>query len=143
MGHDGRAGEALLEDASDVQDLRRMRGQDHLEQVLHDQPVLRLRAYLVLILLTYILIMIDKITNKERVKYQLCDITLTPLDARCNALRIEVQQGEMRFEETISVYDFVDIKKLLRVGKKLKEINEYSLLFVKLMISTGAASKKM
>ena len=86
---------------------------------------------------------IDKITNKERLKYQLWDITLTALDARCNALRIEVQQGEMRFEETVSVYDFVDIKKLLRAGKKLKEINDFSLLFVKLMISTGAATKKM
>lgn len=86
---------------------------------------------------------IDKITNKERVKYERWEIMVTALDGRCNALRIEVQQGEMRFEETISVYDFVDIKKLLRAGKKLKEINEFSLLFVKLMISTGAANKKM
>lgn len=86
---------------------------------------------------------IDKITSKERVKYQQWELTLTPLDERCNSLRIEVQQGEIRFEETISVYDFVDIKKMLRAGKKLKEINEFSLLFVKLMISTGAAAKKM
>ena len=76
-------------------------------------------------------------------KYHLWDITLTALDERCNSLRIEVQHGEMRFEETVSVYDFVDIKKMLRAGKKLKEINEFSLLFVKLMISTGASAKKM
>lgn len=87
--------------------------------------------------------MIDKIANRERIKYQAYEITLTPMDARCNALKIEVGTGDSRFEETISVYDFVDIKKLLRAGKKLKEINEYSLLFLKLMISTGIAARKM
>lgn len=55
MEHHRCAGEALLKDASDVQNLRRMCGQDHLEQILHNQPFRRLRTHLVLILLTIFL----------------------------------------------------------------------------------------
>ena len=47
----------------------------------------------------------------------------------------------MKFEETLHIHDFVDIKKQLKNGKKLEEINQMSLLFLKLMVSSISEEK--
>ena len=41
------------------------------------------------------------------------------------------------------MYDFIDIKSLLKCGKKVQDINELSLLFLKLMISVAVSTKKI
>jgi hypothetical protein len=48
-----------------------------------------------------------------------------------------------RFEETIHVHDFIDIKQLIKAGKTMQDISDLSLLFLKLMISSAAGSKKL
>jgi hypothetical protein len=42
----------------------------------------------------------------------------------------------MYFEESVSIYDFFDIKNKLKAGVKLDQINQMSLLFLKLMITS-------
>lgn len=86
---------------------------------------------------------IDKSLAKESLKYESYEITLTPLDQNCNSLKVEVRKHELYFEETISIYDFVDIKKLIKAGKTMQQINQFSLLFLKLMISTAVQKKKL
>lgn len=51
--------------------------------------------------------------------------------------------GGWRFEETIHVHDFIDIKQLIKSGKSMQDISDLSLLFLKLMISSAAAGKKL
>lgn len=52
-----------------------------------------------------------------------------------------VQKEELKFEETLHIHDFIDIKKQLKNGKKLEEINQMSLLFLKLMVSSISEEK--
>lgn len=55
---------------------------------------------------------------------------------------MEINRGEERFEETIHVHDFIDIKQLIKAGKTMQDIADLSLLFLKLMISSTVSSKK-
>lgn len=48
-----------------------------------------------------------------------------------------------QFEETIHVHDFIDIKQLIKSGKNMQDISHLSLLFLKLMLSSAATSKKL
>lgn len=41
------------------------------------------------------------------------------------------------------MHDFVSIKQMLKAGKSMEEINQLSLLFLKLMISSAAHAKKL
>lgn len=54
---------------------------------------------------------------------------------------MKVERQQERFEETLNIYDFINIKKQLKSGKKLDEINQMSLLFLKLMISAVSDPK--
>jgi hypothetical protein len=56
---------------------------------------------------------------------------------------VEISRGQGRFEETIHVHDFIDIKQLIKAGKTMQDIADLSLLFLKLMISTAASSGKL
>jgi len=47
-------------------------------------------------------------------------ITVETLDAQCATLKVMVQKEEYKFEETLHIYDFIDIKKQLKSGKKLE-----------------------
>jgi hypothetical protein len=86
---------------------------------------------------------IGKCTAREVLRCEPYEIVLTALDEKCNSLRVEVGQGEHRFEETVNVYDFVDIKQLIKAGKTMQDISNYSLLFLKLMISTAVTAKRI
>ena len=39
---------------------------------------------------------------------------------QCATLRAKVEKGDIKFEETLHIYDFIDIKKQLRNGKELE-----------------------
>jgi hypothetical protein len=88
---------------------------------------------------------IDRLVSQQKEQYHGYEICITPLDGRCSSLRVEVGKGDgdEKFEETISIYDFVEIGKLLKSGKSMSEINELSLLFLKLMIATSLTTKRL
>lgn len=78
----------------------------------------------------------DQLTKRQTNKIRNYVIAVETLDAQCATLKVMVQKEEYKFEETLHIYDFIDIKKQLKSGKKLEQINQMSLLFLKLMISS-------
>lgn len=66
-------------------------------------------------------------------------VTAEALDNHCNSVKVSVtSKTGLYFEETISIYDLVDVRKKLKQGSSLQEINQMSLLFLKLMLSPGS-----
>ena len=83
----------------------------------------------------------EELTKRQTNRIGNYMISVQSLDAHCATLRVMVQKQELKFEETLHIHDFVDIKKQLKNGKKLEEINQMSLLFLKLMVSSISEEK--
>jgi len=49
-------------------------------------------------------------------------------------LKISIKAQTDTYVENISVIDVIDVRKALKEGKKLKNLNQMSLLFIKLII---------
>ena len=75
-----------------------------------------------------------KLLEQQSAKIGKYVVTAIALDDRCNSFKVTVKSGENWFEETVGLFDFIDVKKKLREGKKLGEMNGLSLLFLKMMI---------
>ena len=78
---------------------------------------------------------VSKLLQQTTVKKDQYDILIECLDSKCTSLRVTIENGQRCYQETVCMFDFVNVKEKLRSGQSIENIEKGSLLFLKLMLS--------